>query len=235
MSRPAFPPHTLVAALPVDLLDESPDNDNPNQMSDEDFRGLVEAISRLDFAQALTVMKSGERYRVVDGVHRKRAAVLAGRETLPALVYEPMEEAQFRALRLALNRWRGDPRASAVHADVLFLHEAGWDAALLHASAGLPQEELDAILNLAPIPTGSEGGDLTLPDPDAGSLGNGTTPSGSELLSTSPIIEIACSSPASKEELVRLLKRAGKGAKARGKFKLEATLRAALLAYTGED
>lgn len=237
MAKPAAFPAPHLAVVSTALLDDTPDEENPNQLSEEDFRGLVEAITRLDFAQALTLMeRPGGRFRVVDGMHRKRAAAIAKRQDLPAVIYPEMPEAQFRALRLALNRWRGDQRMSAVHEDLRMLHEAGMGRDLLFAAAGLPPEELDAVLGLG-ASLGVTGDllnvDTDLPDPDVSA--EGSTPAITPSESTTPGIEIACSSAESCRELRALLQRAGRVSRARGKFKLEAIIRTALQAYLHVD
>lgn len=224
--KPPFPP-TSNAVVPLDLIDDTPSEENPNQMSDEDFRGLVEAVRGLDFAQAVTLdrLPSG-RYRIVDGSHRKRAATLVGRESLPALVYDGLGDAQFRALRLALNRWRGDLRPHVVQAEVLVLHDAGFQREDLFAACGLTSEELDAIL--APPPEAERlTDDLNLPDPDAAPRERAPAPAED----AARVVSIPCASAASHAELMALLKRGKRSTGARGKFSLEATVREALKAY----
>lgn len=226
----SFPKPILLEAVDLSLVDDTPDPENPNMMSDEDFRGLVESISKLDFAQAITICAvEGGRYRLIDGQHRKRAALIAKRLTLPALAYPALPEPQFKALRLALNRWRGEPRSSAVHADLRFLYDAGFEREYLFASAGLSSEDLDAVLGLSTDLPASAAGLDDIPDPEA--IG----PAPAAALSGSPSFEVVCGSPASYQELMGLIKRAARGAKAKGKFRVEATLRAALRAYVGED
>lgn len=230
MNALPFPKPSLHPAVDLALIDDTDDGDNPNVMSDEDFRGLVESIGKLDFAQAITICEVGDgRYRLVDGQHRKRASLIAKRQALPALVYPALPEPQFRALRLALNRWRGEARASAVHTDIRFLHEAGFEREYLFAAGGLSSEDLDAVLGIATELPASAAGLDDIPDPET--LGTAPAP----VASGSPSFEVPCSSPASYQEMMNLLKRAARGAKAKGKFRIEATLRAALRAYVGED
>jgi len=225
-----YPKPVLLPAVDLSLVNDTEDGENPNMMPDEDFRGLVESISKLDFAQAITISEVGDgRYRLIDGQHRKRASLIAKRQTLPALVYPAIPEENFRALRLALNRWRGEARASAVHADIRFLHEAGFEREYLFAAGGLSSEDLDAVLGLATELPASAAGLDDIPDPET--LGTAPAP----LATGSPSFEVPCSSPASYQEMMHLLKRAARGAKAKGKFRIEATLRAALRAYVGED
>lgn len=225
-----YPKPVLLPAVDLSFVNDTEDGENPNMMPDEDFRGLVESISKLDFAQAITISEVGDgRYRLIDGQHRKRASLIAKRQTLPALVYPAIPEEHFRALRLALNRWRGEARASAVHADIRFLHEAGFEREYLFAAGGLSSEDLDAVLGIATELPASAAGLDDIPDPET--LGTAPAP----LATGSPSFEVPCSSPASYQEMMNLLKRAARGAKAKGKFRIEATLRAALRAYVGED
>ena len=229
---------TKPTQLTVSISDisETLSDDNPNTLSDQDFAGLCAAVSKLDFAQAVTLrQRPGQQFDVVDGNHRLRAARVAGLTELPALVYpESMTDAQLRALRLALNRWRGDPRPDVVAADLKFLHSEGWDRAELYAASGWDRSELDLLLGDGV--SGDEGaGDLasSLPDPDSGGSGAGTSPS--ERTEDSPSLEIICSTPAATKELRDLMGRAAKRANARGKYRLEKAVKWALLRALEED
>jgi hypothetical protein len=230
---------TKPTQLTISISDvtETPEGENCNQLSDSDFAGLCAAVSKLDFAQAVTLrQRPGQQFDVVDGNHRLRAARVAGLTELPALVYpESMTDAQLRALRLALNRWRGDPRPDVVAADLKFLHSEGWDRAELYAASGWDRSELDLLLGDGV--SGDEGGagDLasSLPDPDSGGAGAGTSPS--ERTEDSPSLEIICSTPAATKELRDLMGRAAKRANARGKYRLEKAVKWALLRALEED
>lgn len=221
------PPRSIEQVVSVTEIDDTPDRENPNKMSDEDFRGLLDAVMKLDFAQAITLDKRPDgRYRIVDGNHRKRAAEAAGLAAVPAIIYDNLPEPLFRALRLSLNRWRGEARQSVVHEDLRFLHSEGLSRDTLFAVCGLPSEELDAVLELTSDVGGGET-ELDLPDPDA-ELPAPTKPS------TIGSVEIPCSSPTNRDVLMGLIKRASRMAKAKGKYKLEATLITALRAYVGD-
>jgi hypothetical protein len=56
-----------------DLL--SPNNYNPNVMDGEMFAKAVESIHRFGFVDPVTVRELGERFEIVDGEHRWRAAM----------------------------------------------------------------------------------------------------------------------------------------------------------------
>jgi ParB-like chromosome segregation protein Spo0J len=232
------PPKPQQLTVAVSDISETLSDENPNQLSDQDFRGLCEAVARLDFAQAVTLrQRAGQQFDVVDGNHRLRAARVAGLTELPALVYpESMTDAQLRALRLALNRWRGDPRPDVVAADLKFLHAEGFDREDLYAASGWDRSELDLLLGEG---AGSGGGesldDLAeqLPDPEAGSAGGERGPT--ERTEDSPSLEIVCSTGAGSKELRELLGRAAKRAGARGKFRLEKAALWALRRALEED
>lgn len=235
-------PPVKIAVKPTQLtisisdVTETPEGENCNQLSDQDFAGLCAAVSKLDFAQAVTLrQRPGQQFDVVDGNHRLRAARVAGLTELPALVYpEAMTDAQLRALRLALNRWRGDPRPDVVAADLKFLHSEGWDRSELYAASGWDRAELDLLLGDG-LGADEGAGDLTggIPDPDSGGSGAGTSPS--ERTEDSPSLEIICSTPAATKELRDLMGRAAKRANARGKYRLEKAVKWALLRALEED
>ena len=223
---------TKPTQLTVSISDisETLSDDNPNTLSDQDFAGLCEAVSKLDFAQAVTLRRRpGQQFDVVDGNHRLRAARISGLTELPALVYpESMTDAQLRALRLALNRWRGDPRPDVVAADLKFLHSEGWDRSELYAASGWDRAELDLLLGDG-LGADEGTGDLTggIPDPDSGG-GSGSGAAPSERAEESPSLEIICSTPAATKELRDMLGRAAKRAGARGKYRMEKAIKWAL-------
>lgn len=232
---PKTPPKPVQLLVPVADIQLTESDENPNHLSDADFRGLCEAISRLDFAQAVTLRKlPGQQLDVVDGNHRVRAARVACITELPALVYpEAMTDAQLRALRLALNRWRGDPRPDVVAADLRFLASEGWDREDLYAAAGWDRGELDLLLGGQ-----KEGGDDSeLPDiPDPG--GSGSAPAERaprEEVTESPELVLTCSTAEGCKELRELLGRAARRAGARGKFRLEKAALWALRRALEED
>jgi hypothetical protein len=145
-----------------------------------------------------------------------------------------MTDAQLRALRLALNRWRGEPRQDVVAADLRFLHGEGWSREDLYAAAGWDRADMDLLLGVEPGTDGAGSQLPDLPDPDAGS-GSGDAGAPAERSEHSPLLEVSCSTAAGQRELKALLARACKRAGARGKFKLEAGLRWALKEALGEN
>ena len=235
MTLPRFPaPRQLRVAL--DLIDDVPGAENPNRLDEADFARLVDAVA-VEFGQDVTLMELGNgRYKPVDGVHRCRAARLAGLLEVPALAYPPLSAAQYRWLRLSLNGNRGEPNQPVVHEEVRLLAQEGLGHDLIATAAGLAAEELEALLGAAAEQAGNKGGappiDLgSIPDPPAGSLGEAPREGVEEAL----VLEVPCATAADLAELRDLLKRAGRGTGARGKYRIAATLRRVLRAHVGDE
>lgn len=92
----------------IKTSDINPNDWNPNEMSESEFAMLLDNISRLGFADPLLVTKNGDnKYKVVDGEHRYRAALLAGIEDIPAVVVELTEEDQ-RLQTVRMNQIKGE-------------------------------------------------------------------------------------------------------------------------------
>lgn len=92
----------------IKTIDINPNDWNPNEMSESEFAMLLDNISRLGFADPLLVTKDGDnKYKVVDGEHRYRAALLAGLEEIPAVVVELTEEDQ-RLQTVRMNQIKGE-------------------------------------------------------------------------------------------------------------------------------
>lgn len=90
--------------------------DNPNKMSDQDFELLKHGIESEGFLQPILVWeRPGGIYEMVDGHHRKSAASQVGYSEIPAEVLpQDYPEEKVQALRLALNRLRGQSNTTSV-------------------------------------------------------------------------------------------------------------------------
>lgn len=221
------------ARIPLALVDDTPDESNPNAMTEAEFAALCDAVT-VEFGQDVTLERRGERLAIVDGVHRCRAARLAGMKEVPALVYPPLSEAQFKWLRLSLNKHRGDPNPTAVHEDVRALAELGVGREAIEVAAPLLPEEIDALLGVRDEPPPAAGGGAELPDVPEPTAGTASSPAPGEGRDEAPTLEVPCASRESLAELRALLKRAGRGVGTRGKYRLEATLRKVLQEALGE-
>ena len=65
-------PEPIFSWVDINLLE--PNNYNPNQMDDEMFAKAIESIHRFGFVDPVTVRELGDRYQIIDGEHRWRAA-----------------------------------------------------------------------------------------------------------------------------------------------------------------
>jgi len=81
---------------------------NPNKMDDETFRKEVESIREFGFVDPVTVRKIGDRYEIIDGEHRWKAAIELGLIWLPAIVLVVTDDVA-EQLTIVLNDLRGKP------------------------------------------------------------------------------------------------------------------------------
>jgi ParB/RepB/Spo0J family partition protein len=132
----------------ADLL-EAPGN--PNVMAPEQFAALVATIKRDGFTQPILVRRASTAndwmHEIVDGVHRSRAAAEAGLHAVPCVVVEVSAD-KARALRISMNRLRGELNLSSVAEEFRLLAEAGWDNAQI-AEVGFSIPEVSAMLEIA--------------------------------------------------------------------------------------
>jgi hypothetical protein len=91
-------------AVPVDLI--YPNDHNPNRMRPAMYKALRQSILRFGFLVPIVVRQVGDRYVIVDGEHRWRAAKDLGMERVPAMIAEISEE-EAKWASLHLNRPRG--------------------------------------------------------------------------------------------------------------------------------
>ncbi|MCQ2385951.1 MAG: ParB/RepB/Spo0J family partition protein [Clostridia bacterium] len=115
---------------------------NPNQprfyFEGESQRALAESIKRYGILQPLTVRKNGERYELIAGERRFRAAKEAGLSTVPCLIYQ-MTEKSSAFLAVVENLQRQD----------LNLFEMGLAIEKLISEYGLTQEEVALRLSVS--------------------------------------------------------------------------------------
>jgi len=228
-------PHTessrRVRPISIDpqVLVEVQDDQNPNFMSDEDFRGLCRAVEHHDFGQPVTVFEDQGTWRLIDGVHRKRAAVLCGLGRIPALQYVELRPGEDKALRVYLNRWRGAIRQD-VEQGILreLLNQYGWSPEELSPS-GYSPAELESLrgLEAAPLSIPSDQGGLDQPGPEV---------EPEPARKAAAILEVAFSSESDFRLVKRAIQRAAKAAGVtKGARKLEVGLVQLVRRAEGED
>lgn len=121
---------------------------NPNQMDEEMYRLLVEAIQTVGFLQPVLAEEDADTGEliIVDGCHRVRAAKEIGLTAVPVLVGDFSEEPDLaRAVQIGMNRLRGQLDLASVAKEVASLVDKGWSTAQLHLT-GFSGSELDDLL-----------------------------------------------------------------------------------------
>ena len=99
---------TGLAEIPIDRLSPNPQQPR-HQFDDEALAELAASIRRHGVLQPVLVSEDGpERYILVTGERRWRAARLAGLETIPAVIREQLESADQLELALVENLQRRD-------------------------------------------------------------------------------------------------------------------------------
>ena len=85
-----------VMQLPVRMVD--PNREQPRRAFDEEaLRELSQSIAAVGVLQPIIVCKEGERYSIVAGERRYRAARMAGLEEIPAIVRDWEKQARLEA------------------------------------------------------------------------------------------------------------------------------------------
>jgi len=115
-----------IANVPIDALKEAPEN--PNVMEPERYGLLVEAIRKEGFLQPVLAYPLGTpgEYRIVDGHHRVKAAREVGMVEVPAVIVADVEEAHAIAIRIGMNRLRGELDLTSVGRALKDLVGQGW-------------------------------------------------------------------------------------------------------------
>jgi ParB/RepB/Spo0J family partition protein len=105
----ALPGAELAGArrLPLDIIDINPHQ--ARQQFDEDaLEELATSIREHDILQPIGVIPVGERYRIMFGERRYRAAIMAEKMDIPAIIYEDLSEQEAAILTALENLQRED-------------------------------------------------------------------------------------------------------------------------------
>jgi ParB family chromosome partitioning protein len=140
----------MTAPTPVSLpiAELHPATRNPNVMSEEQVAMLRAAIRREGFLQPVLVARRTAGYEIIDGHHRTRAASEEGMVEVPGVVLENMPPDRAEALRLAMNRLRGDVDLAVASQIITDLSASGWKMEEL-LYTGFSSEEIDDLLAAA--------------------------------------------------------------------------------------
>ena len=95
----------------IAVADIFPNPSQPRSLFDEEALGeLADSIRTLGLIQPITVRRSGDKYMIISGERRWRAAQVAGLEVLPAYVRE-VDDENLHAMALVENIQRQDLNA----------------------------------------------------------------------------------------------------------------------------
>jgi ParB family chromosome partitioning protein len=101
--RPATSEPLPVRHVPIDQIDPSPRNRTARNVED-----LVESVREHGIQQAVKLRPKGERFEIVYGERRYRAAMAVGLKEVPATV-EALSDEEAHELRIVENACREDP------------------------------------------------------------------------------------------------------------------------------
>ena len=91
-----------VEQIPIELL--KTDGDNPNLMSQEQEKALLESITKFGFVVPVIIDKDNV---IADGEHRFQALRKTGATTVPCVRLENLSEADRKLLRQIMNKLKG--------------------------------------------------------------------------------------------------------------------------------
>ena len=93
--------------LPLDLIDINP-HQARQQFDENALEELAASIKVYDVLQPVGVIRTGERYQIIFGERRFRAAAAAGKTDIPVVIYEDLGEVEAAILTALENLQRED-------------------------------------------------------------------------------------------------------------------------------
>lgn len=226
--RAADVPTWRTVHVPVERLVE-PEGPNPNVMPPDEVAKLAQNMAVTGVVQPILVRvttgplppvdgdasawaSSTAPLEVVDGSHRKEAALMAHIRTVPVTVIQ-VSDAQARALRVGMNRLRGDLDLAVVGRMLKDLADASAEASVAALAGYDPSEVNDLILAVTP----------TNAELDAMAALGGATPPPAESGSSEErrfLLEVAFLQKGDRDRVKKRLKELGDGDAAQGLFTL---------------
>src|SRR5688500_7588683 len=103
---------TSVLRVPVELIDANPKQPRRN-FEEQSLQELAQSIKLHDIIQPVTITKTGNRYRLISGERRWRAAKLAGLVDIPAYIRQANDQ-ELLELALLENLQREDLNAMEI-------------------------------------------------------------------------------------------------------------------------
>ena len=137
----------------VDLVDIPPVR--VTAVYDEELLAqLRESMKALGTVQPIVVVKDGQRYEVVDGLHRLEEAKRRGDKTIPAVIAEGGAKESL-LMNLVLNRVRGKVKASEMVTVIGSLwKDHGMDSDQIGEKTGLGREYIEKLQTISQASSG---------------------------------------------------------------------------------
>jgi hypothetical protein len=114
--------------LSTEVVDENPLN--PNKESKFVFSKLIESIRENGFVDPIIVRQKGERYEVIGGAHRLRAAKELSMPEVPAINIGVVSDMAAHKLLIILNETKGSSDQDGLAALIASIREEGGDEAI---------------------------------------------------------------------------------------------------------
>lgn len=137
--------------VPIEQLYPNPANPR-KRFDEEELDKLTASVRQLGILSPILVVSDGEKYRIVAGERRYRAATAAGLKEVPVIVRELTEEQEFEVMLTEnIQRQDLDPieEAQAFKAAV----DRGWKQTDLAEKLGISQAQVANRLRLLKLPT----------------------------------------------------------------------------------
>jgi hypothetical protein len=144
MTEPAERGYRSVV-VPIRLIDFNPWN--PNKQSDDVFRKVKASLIAYGMVELPQVRRVGDRFQVINGEHRVRAAIELGWTEIPVFDLGIVSDQVAKKLTIITNELRGQPEPVAMSKLIRDL-SAQEDMGTLAAELPMSQSELESLSRL---------------------------------------------------------------------------------------
>ncbi len=139
-----------VYVVAITDLRPTPDEINPNVMDDEGVALLAKGMQENGELQPIVITPrasddDGYSYTIIDGEHRRRAALLNGAEFVHAFIIDECSDDEIAIKRLSLNKNRGEINLNIARETIRDLVEDGYTIPDLTVT-GFNESELESML-----------------------------------------------------------------------------------------
>ncbi|MGH9404229.1 MAG: ParB/RepB/Spo0J family partition protein [Terriglobia bacterium] len=150
-AEPVAAPTSAFQQLPIALIDPNPFQPRRG-IAEPQLRELAQSIQSTGIVQPVLVRRAGERYQLVAGERRWRAAAMAQLETVPAIIRE-LADREALEIALAENVLREDLSPIEVaHAFEALAEKFGYSHEEIAARLGMDRSTVTNTLRLLKLP-----------------------------------------------------------------------------------